>query len=72
MSDSGFRRWLASDRDVGVIETNHATRGGRRTNVYVPTISRATPHMQERDPRRDVLGAIGISKDRCDQPEKEP
>ena len=24
--DSRFRRWLASDRDVGVIETTHAAR----------------------------------------------
>ena len=54
--DSRFRRWLASNRDVGVIETTHAARDGRTTNVYVPTTSRATPQMQERDPRRDVLG----------------
>ena len=51
---SGFRRWLVSDRDVGVIETNHAPRDGRTTNICVPTTSRATPQMQERDPRRDV------------------
>ena len=60
-------------RDVGLIETNHATRDGRTTINYVPTHRRATPHMQERDPRRDVLGCNrNNQKNVANEPEKEP
>lgn len=62
------RAWfsLSTTVDLGtgspVIETNRAARDGRTTNNDVPTTSRAPPHMQERDVRRDVLGAIEIEK----------
>ena len=42
------------------------------TNHYVPAQGRVTPHMQEQDPRRDVLGAIGRFKRTLRYPEKEP
>jgi len=45
---------------VKLIETSHVPQGGRITNNYVPAANgRVTPQMQEQDPRRDVLGAIG-------------
>ena len=45
---------------------------GRSHNEYLRADreGRVTPLMQEQDPRRDVLGAIGTTKERCDTSRK--
>ena len=64
---------LLTYRDVGLIETNHATQDGRTTNVYVPTKKSGDSSHAGAGSTKGCLGVQSENqKNVAIEPEKEP